>query len=158
MTGPDETTTQDPPVSPSGPIPVSHTGRWTRLTVSALVCLGLLWGTFWGQDDAFPIGPFRMYSTRQRLDGRVSWYEVRRVAADGTETLVSGSALGMRRAEIEGQRPRLVDDPELLCLVATASSPGAEIVEVRLVKRSRPLVDGRLTGETVDEVVQRCTP
>jgi hypothetical protein len=138
--------------------PLTHNGRRVRLGVALTLCAALVWGTLWGQDDDFPIGPFRMYSTRQRLDGRVSWYEVRVVTPAGEEVLLGTTRLGLRRAEVEGQQPRLIEDPELLCVLADAADADVEIVEVRLVKRSRPLQDGRPTGETIDEVRQTCTP
>lgn len=137
---------------------VSTRGRAVRTVVAVGLCGGLLWGTLAGEDDHFPIAPFRMFSTRQRLDGQVSWYEVRLVAADGTETLVEGPDIGMRRAEIEGQRALLLERPELLCAIGAAATVDVDPVEVRLVKKGRPLEDGRLTGETVEEVVQTCVP
>lgn len=140
------------------PGPLTTTGRRLRLGVAVGVCTALLAGTLWGQDDEFPVGPFRMYSTRQRLDGRVSWYEVRVVTPAGEEVMLGTTRLGLRRAEVEGQLPRLLDEPELLCLLSDAADVDFDIVEVRLVKRSRPLQDGRPTGETIDELRQTCTP
>ncbi len=137
---------------------VTTTGRRVRFGVAVGVCAALLAGTLWGQDDEFPVGPFRMYSTRQRLDGQVSWHEVRVVTSDGREVMLGTTRLGLRRAEVEGQLPRLLDQPELLCLLADAADVDFDIVEVRLVKSSRPLQDGRPTGETIDELRETCTP
>jgi hypothetical protein len=136
-----------------------RTGRIVRLGAAAALCGGLLWGSVWGQDDAFPIGPMRMYATRQRLDGRISWYQVRAVSPDGTEAFVSGAALGMRRAEVEGQVPRFLAEPQLLCTLAIAvggdvAAPGTE---VRLVKVSSQLRDGAPSGDTTEEVRATCT-
>jgi hypothetical protein len=138
---------------------ITRAGRVARLGAAAALCGGLLWGSVWGQDDAFPIGPLRMYATRQRLDGRISWYQVRAVGPDGVEQFVSGAALGMRRAEVEGQVPRVLEDPELLCVLARAvggdvAAPGTE---VRLVKVSSQLRDGRPAGDTTEEVRATCT-
>lgn len=138
--------------------PLTRRGRRLRLGTALGLCAALLAGTLWGQDDEFPVGPFRMYSTRQRLDGRVSWYEVRVVTPAGEEVMLGTTRLGLRRAEVEGQLPRLLDEPELLCLLADAADVDFDVVEVRLVKRSRPLQDGRPTGETIDELRRTCTP
>jgi hypothetical protein len=132
-------------------------GRRLRLGASVAVVALLLAGTVHGEDDDFPFGPFRMYATRQRLDGRTSWYRVEAVTAQGDSVFVPGAAYGLRRAELEGQLPRFVADPALLSELAVAHArrrpDDPALVELRLVKRSQQLADGRPAGEPVDEVV-----
>ncbi|HWC66785.1 MAG TPA: hypothetical protein VG478_01860, partial [Acidimicrobiales bacterium] len=115
-------------------------GRRLRMALAAGVVTLLLAGTFVGQDDDFPFGPFRMYATRQRLDGRTSWYRIEAVTATGEAVFVPGAAYGLRRAELEGQIPRFVADPALLGELAVAHAarrPDAPaLVEIRLVRRS----------------------
>jgi len=111
----------------------------------------------WGTDAAFPFGPFKMYSTRADPDRPVVSTRVVGMTADGDEVRLSGGEVGLRRAEFEGQLPRLEAEPELLALLAesyAAHHPGAEpLVEVRVVQRRHQLEDGRRTGEVTDSVL-----
>jgi hypothetical protein len=136
---------------------MTSVGRRVRLAASAVVVVLLLGGTVLGQDDDFPFGPFRMYATRQRLDGRTSWYRIEAVTARGDVRFVPGAAYGLRRAELEGQIPRFVADPALLGELAAAYAarrPGEpELVEIRLVRRSQPLAGGRPDGAPSDQLV-----
>lgn len=135
--------------------------RRARLAVAAVVCGLLLAGTAWGQDDHFPFGPFRMYATRQRLDGTTSWYQLEATTVEGQRIFLPGSAYGLRRAELEGQIPRIVDDPSLLGQLAVAYGrrrpDGPELVELRLVKSSQQLEDGSPVGEPEHRVVATWT-
>ncbi|WP_233496160.1 hypothetical protein [Geodermatophilus sp. TF02-6] len=141
----------------TGVLPLSSTGRRIRLAATAVVLALLLAGTVWGNDAEFPFGPFRMYSTRADPDGPVVSTSVVGVSADGAVVPLSGGEVGLRRAEFEGQLPRLVEQPELLTLLArsyAAHHPDAEpLVEVRVVQRRYQLHDGRRTGEVSDSVL-----
>lgn len=125
--------------------------------MSAGMGLALLWGSLLGLDDHFPVGPLRMYATRQRLDTTVGWYEVRVVDDSGSERTLGTRAMGLRRSEIEGQRPLLVAEPGLLCSLA-ATAGASDAVEVRLVRSSRRLEGGRPVSDVLDDVVARCRP
>jgi hypothetical protein len=141
----------------TGVLTLSPTGRRLRLAATAVVLALLLGGTVWGNDSEFPFGPFRMYSTRADPDRPVISTSVVGLTADGDQVRLSGGEVGLRRAEFEGQLPRLVDQPELLALLAesyTAQHPDAEpLVEVRVVQRRYELEDGRRTGEVSDSVL-----
>ncbi|MGY1682227.1 hypothetical protein [Geodermatophilus sp. SYSU D01176] len=140
-----------------GVLTLSPTGRRVRLAATAVVLALLLGGTVWGNDSEFPFGPFRMYSTRADPDRPVVSTRVVGVTADGDEVRLSGGEVGLRRAEFEGQLPRLVDRPELLGLLAgsyAAAHPDAEpLVAVRVVQRRYALDDGRTTGEVTESVL-----
>jgi hypothetical protein len=140
-----------------GVVPLSSRSRAVRLAASAVVLAVLLGGTLWGTDADFPFGPFRMYSTRADPDRPVVSTRVVGLTADGEEVRLSGGEVGLRRAEFEGQLPRLVEQPELLTLLAETYAdhhPDAEpLVEVQVVQRRYELVDGRQTGEATDSVV-----
>jgi len=131
--------------------------RRARLAVAAVVCGLLLAGTAWGQDDHFPFGPFRMYATRQRLDGTTSWYRLEATTVEGQRIFLPGSAYGLRRAELEGQIPRFVTDPGLLGELASAYEvrrpDGPDLAEVHLVKWRQRLEGGRPSGEPTSETV-----
>ncbi len=138
-------------------LPVSRTGRRARLAATAVVLALLLGGTIWGNDSEFPFGPFRMYSTRADPDRPVVSTRVVGLTAGGEEVRLSGGEVGLRRAEFEGQLPRLVEQPELLGLLAESYAdhhPGADpLVEVRVVQRRYDLEGGRRTGEVIDSVL-----
>ncbi|MGY1641313.1 hypothetical protein ACI782_09300 [Geodermatophilus sp. SYSU D00703] len=136
---------------------LSPAGRLVRLSATVAVLLVLLAGSVWGSDASFPFGPFKMYSTRADPDRPVVSTRVVGLTADGTEVRLSGGEVGLRRAEFEGQLPRLVDEPGLLTLLADTyveHHPDAEpLVEVRVVQRRYQLEDGRQTGEVTDSVL-----
>jgi hypothetical protein len=131
--------------------------RSARLAGAALVLALLLVGAVWGDDDAFPFGPFRMYSTRADPDAAVVSTRVVGVTAAGEEVRLSGGQVGLRRAEFEGQLDRVEAHPELLGLLAdsyAAKHPGAEeLVEVQVVQRRFELSDGQPTDAYSDTVL-----
>jgi len=113
-----------------------------RLVVAGAVLALVLAGTLWGQDDDFPVGPFRMYATAAKTTGNVRTAELWGVHEDGTRVLLEASDVGLRRAELEGQIPRFRRDPSLLRALARP-----DLVEVRLEERVRRVVDRRLQDE-----------
>ncbi|MGY1749867.1 hypothetical protein [Modestobacter sp. SYSU DS0511] len=136
---------------------LTSAGRRARLAAAAVVLALLLAGTVWGDDDAFPFGPFRMYSTRANPDTPVTSTRVVGLTPAGTEVRLSGGEVGLRRAEFEGQLPRIHRDPSLLGLLADSYAehhPDAEeLVEVQVVQRRFELSDGQRTGEVSDRVL-----
>ncbi|MGY1746406.1 hypothetical protein [Blastococcus sp. SYSU D00695] len=136
---------------------LSRASRWSRLAVTVVVLAVVMTGTVWGNDSDFPFGPFRMYSTRADPNAPVVSTRVVGVTAAGEEVRLSGGEVGLRRAEFEGQLPRMQARPELLGLLAETYAerhPDAEpLVEVHVVARRFDLVDGRRTGGYTDTVV-----
>ena len=166
MTRRDRRRSYDGPVPlPSAPdlpaeaevVRLGPTARSARLAGAAVVLTLLLVGAVWGDDDAFPFGPFRMYSTRADPDAAVVSTRVVGLTAGGEEVRLSGGQVGLRRAEFEGQLPRIEAHPELLGLLAdsyAAKHPGAEeLVEVQVVQRRFELSDGQPTDAYSDTVV-----
>lgn len=117
----------------------------------------LVAGTVAGQDDDFPFGPFRMFSTTDRLDAPVADTRLEAVDATGNRVRLSDRDTGLRRAEIEGQLDRISARPALLAAVASgyaARHPGAPpLVEVDVIVRWYELRAGRPTGSFRDETV-----
>lgn len=136
---------------------LTATGRRVRLTAVAIVLALLLAGSLWGDDDEFPFGPFRMYSTRNDPNAPVISTRVVGVTAAGEEVRLSGGQVGLRRAEFEGQVSRIKEHPELLGLLADSfadAHPAAPDLEaVQMVQRRFELVDGARTGDYTDLVV-----
>ena len=131
------------------------------MAVTALLVLLVLAGTFVGQDDDFPFGPFRMYATRDDPDGEVRSARVEAVDRAGRGRTVDERSTGLKRAEVEGQTRRFLAEPETLGLLAEAHArlrpDESPLVEVRVVERSHVLRDSRPTGEQTERVVARWT-
>jgi hypothetical protein len=131
-------------------------GRRWRGGLAALAAVLILGGTFYGDDDQFPFGPFRMFSTRTQPDGHVN-VAVLRGRLDGAPDVadLSTASFGLRRAEVEGQLGRMQEDPRLLGeLVRAREALRADLPrlsELRLVQIQYLLEDGRRIGyrETV---------
>ena len=136
---------------------LTATGRHVRSGVTLLVAALVLAGTFVGQDDDFPFGPFRMYSTRDDPDGLVRSTRVEAIDRGGRLRVVDESSTGLKRAEVEGQVQRFRAEPKLLSLLAVAHArlrpDEPRFVEVRVVERSYRLQDSRPTGEATEQVV-----
>ncbi|HVE62209.1 MAG TPA: hypothetical protein VNB94_00200 [Mycobacteriales bacterium] len=126
-------------------------------TAAAAAVLGLtLAGTAVGQDDHFPFGPFRMFSTKTPRDGIVKVSLVRAVTVDGRDVRVPMGSFGLRRAEFEGQLDRFAVDPSLLGSLVVArerAAPDApRLREVTLLKARWVLSDGRRVGYVEEPV------
>jgi hypothetical protein len=138
---------------------LSARGRAVRVAVTAIAAVLLLGGTLWGQDDHFPFGPFRMYSTAPDPDAPAPDTRVEGVDATGRTVVLTEANSGVRRAEIEGRQDGYVRDPAGLRQVAAAyadRSPGAPpLVEVRIVVHWEGIRDSRPTGTSTDEVIAR---
>lgn len=128
-----------------------------RVAVTLLAGALLLLGTLRGDDDAFPFGPFSMYSSARNLDEPVGDTRLYGIDQAGEELLLLQSLTGLRRAEIEGQLPRFTADPSLLALVAKAyerrNPEEPPLRQVQILVRWNELRDGQPTGRTWDEVV-----
>jgi hypothetical protein len=127
----------------------ARVGRWWRHAAVAAVLTLVLAGTLWGQDDAFPFGPFRMYSTRDDPNAPVVTTQIEGTTASGARVTISGTETGLRRAEVEGQLDRFVRDPELLATVAASydrTHPGSRLTRVEVVRHAYPLRGGRSDG------------
>jgi hypothetical protein len=139
------------------PLRLTAVGRRLRLTAVAVVLALMLAGSLWGDDDEFPFGPFRMYSTRNDPNAPVISTRVVGLTAAGEEVRLSGGQVGLRRAEFEGQVSRIRENPELLGLLAESfadAHPSAPDLEaVQMVQRRFELVDGARTGDYTDLVV-----
>lgn len=140
---------------------LSARGRRLRALVTLAFAALLLAGTLVGQDDDFPFGPFRMYSTRDDPDGVVRSARVEAVDARGRVLVVPDAATGLRRAEIEGQAGRFVRDPALLGQVSRAHDRlrprDPPYVQVRVVETAVQLRDSRPTGIRTQTVLATWT-
>lgn len=140
---------------------LSSRGRKARVAVTVVGVVLLLVGTFWGLDDDFPFGPFRMYSTAPGPNADAPDTRVEGVDSTGRTVVLTEANSGLRRAEIEGQQRQYVEDPGRLRQVATAyaeKSPGAPPLRtVRIVIRWEGIEHSRPTGTSRDEVIATWT-
>lgn len=132
-------------------------GRAVRVTITMIVLALVTATTLWGADDFFPFAPFKMYSFSKELDGWAGSTRVEAVNEEGERFSLLESTTGFRRAELEGQKSRFIEDPTLLEYIAQAyedTNPDKpELVTVEIIERRYQLEDGRQTGE-VTEVVE----
>ena len=140
---------------------LSTRGRAVRVAVTALGALLLLLGTLWGQDDDFPFGPFRMYSTAPDPNADAPDTRVEGVDTAGHTIVLTEANSGLRRAEIEGQQAAYVADPGRLRQVAVAyaekSPAAAPLTTVRIVIRWEGIEHSRPTGTSRDETIATWT-
>lgn len=96
--------------------------RTIRMLVTAAAVTLLLTGTAFGDDDAFPFGPFRMFSTSTPPNGDVHVLALAARLPDGgwKRMPLEADDVGITRAEAEGQAPRFHAHPELLRTLAQA--------------------------------------
>jgi|tagenome__1003787_1003787.scaffolds.fasta_scaffold18548472_1 hypothetical protein len=138
---------------------LSRRGRGIRVAAAAIGLALLLAGTLWGQDDDFPFGPFRMYSTAPGPNADAPDTRVEGVDTGGRTVVLTEANSGLRRAEIEGQEQAYVADPSRLRQVARAyadKTPGAApLTEVRIVIHWVGIEHSRPTGTSHDQVIAR---
>ncbi|MGH3738043.1 MAG: hypothetical protein ACRDT6_20890 [Micromonosporaceae bacterium] len=134
---------------------LSSAGRTVRVLVALVVIVGLIAGT-WLEDDHFPFGPFKMYSSSDPLNKPVPDTRVDFTNARGERFKANLGNSGFRRAEVEGQLPRFREDPALLRYIAQAYEKRRptrpKIVRVEIVIRWWQLEGGRATGAYTEEV------
>jgi hypothetical protein len=118
---------------------LTTTGRRVRLLATVAGLVLLLAGTFWGQDDDFPFGPFRMYSTAPDPNGAAKDTRVEGVDVTGAVVTIN-----------EANPSRLVRVAEAY---AEHTPQAPALREVRIVIRWHLVKDSRPTGTFTDEVV-----
>lgn len=135
---------------------MTRTARNARLGATALVVILLLAGTFKGDDDHFPFGPFRMYSTTNDLNGTVNAIRFRATNEAGEALEPRSQDFGLRPAEINGQVARIRRDPSLLgelAIVYERIHPGSPpLVELELRYGLHQLSNGRPIAYSEEEV------
>jgi hypothetical protein len=134
---------------------LSRTGRTIRVAVALIVTGLMIVGNQWGEDDHFPFGPFKMYSSTDPLNQPVPDTRVEAINAEGERFRLTMANTGFRRAEVEGQIPRFRTDPELLESLADAyhrrRPTRPKLVRIDIVIRWWHLDGARATGEYTEE-------
>jgi hypothetical protein len=128
---------------------------WRLAALAAVVGLAG-YGTGFGDDDMWPFAPMSQFAFRVDRDSEIRAVRVDALTTGGAEIRVSLSpaGIGMARAEIEGQLPRIVEDPSLLQNLALAQRrrhPGQpQFRRIYLREQVTTLRDGRAVGEHVE--------
>ena len=122
-------------------------GRIVRMSATLMAAALLLAGAVWGDDDHFPFGPFRMYSTANKPSGTVKVVRFEGVTEQGKTITISTASFGLRPAEVDGQRARFRADPGLLRHLVTAyekfNPDEPLLVELRLLSGEHQLRNWR---------------
>jgi hypothetical protein len=135
---------------------LSRRGATARL-VAVTGGLGiLLYGTVWGTDDMFPFGPLVQYAFSVDPNGEIRSTVIDADTDEGELVRVplSLEGVGIKRAEIEGQLTKIVDNPALLQAVADAQrernpqQPQYERLYLR--QKVTTLVDGAVGPSRVE--------
>ncbi|MFA1544091.1 hypothetical protein [Actinomadura monticuli] len=99
------------------PLRLGPRARLWRSFAGAAAVGALCYTSAYGSNDDFPLGPMTQFAFSVKDDGgAISSYWLEADTAAGTHVALSFDAVGtgMKRAEIEGQMPRIVRDPSLL--------------------------------------------
>lgn len=135
---------------------MTATGRRVRLLGTSAILLLLLAGTSKGDDDHFPFGPFRMYSTTNDLNGTVNAIVFHATDEAGERLEPRAQDFGLRPAEINGQVARIRRDPSLLRHLAATyerlQPEVAPLVELELRYGLHQLSNGRPVTYSEEEV------
>ena len=111
-----------------------------------VVVAGAIAGSVWGQDDHWPLAPFRMYSTTTPPSGSVFIPVFIGRTRAGDHVRITPADVGMRRAEVLGQIRRIRADEHDLQLYAAAYArlhPGAPaLASISLVYEIQHLRNG----------------
>ncbi len=138
------------------PTAARRRGRLVRNLLTALVFLGVITSSVWGEDDHFPFAPFRMYSTTTSPSGTVTMPHFEAVTVSGARLELETEDLGLRSAEVLGLMDRFRREPALLRRLAQthgATGPArSRLAELSLVQGIHSLRDGRPDGYS-EEIV-----
>lgn len=96
-------------------------GRLWRNAAAALGIGLIIQGTATHNDDHFPFAPMSMYAFRTDPNGAIDSYYLEADTEAGRRIKVPmRSGVGIARAELEGQLPKITADPSLLQSIAEA--------------------------------------
>ena len=130
--------------------------RWRGAVALGIVVLTLFGSTVL-TDDSWPFAPFRMFAHAVKPNGRVVKVEFRGTTESGRTLRIDASAMGLRRAEVEGQQGRggRLTGRQMADLARAWNDqhPADLLVRLELRKLGRDLVDGKPTAE-FDELIQ----
>jgi hypothetical protein len=109
-------------MSESDPVRLSGPGRLARIAFTVMLLGAIGYGSVWGRDPVFPVGPMSQYARYVPPDGTVLSTTVWADTTAGTHVPVQLNAhgVGVKRADIEAQLPAILRNPGLLATISTA--------------------------------------
>lgn len=116
------------------------------MTLTLAVLFALVVGTFWGNDEHFPFGPFRMYSTRNDPNGQISVIKLRGITMEGEAVELRSSKFGLRPAEVDGELILMSNDEPLATYLVAAYenlNQSPELAELRVIRGYHQFEGGR---------------
>lgn len=138
---------------PSGPQRLGRAGRLWRAGVTSLVLAALFYGSAWGSDDDFPLGPMTQFAFAVESDGgeiHSHWLEADTTAGTRVKLPMDAVGAGLKRAEVEGQVDLFARDPSLLQGIADAQRrlhpDRPAYTKIYVVKQIRTLRKGRVVS------------
>jgi hypothetical protein len=138
---------------PAGAHRLSRPGRLWRAAVTALALAALGYGSAYGGDDHFPMGPMTQFAFYVRSDGgeiQSHWLEADTVTGAHVKLSMGAAGAGLKRAEVEGQLGRFTREPSLLQGLADAQRrlhPGLPAyTRIYVIKQIRTLRKGRVVA------------
>lgn len=130
---------------------VSRTGLVVRGLVTLVLTAAVVLGTAIGNDTWWPFAPMSQYAFLVKNDGVINspYMEARTVDGDLVGVALSKTGLGLERAEIEGQLPLLMREPQrmqaIAILRARRQPAQPRYAEIFLRNRQTLLGSGRTT-------------
>ena len=126
---------------------------WRAVLVGAIAVL-FVGGTWKGNDDWWPFGPWRMFATSTAPTGGVAVLAIE--SHTGTDSAwqpasINLSSVGLNRAEVEGRVPQMLANPAMLGTLAATHArlrpADPRWTGVRVVRVVTVIVDRRPTGQ-----------
>jgi hypothetical protein len=137
---------------------LSPRARLVRVLLSGVVLVLLLFGTFWGEDDLFPFGPFKMYAGTSHLNDPVPLMKFEATTESGEEIEMRAAAFGLRPAEVEGQLDRVASNEALLTGMVRAYEDNhpddAALISFRVKRGIFDMEDGRPVGYSEEVIAE----
>jgi hypothetical protein len=121
-------------------------GRATRNVFASAIIVGLVLGTvLWQTDDTWPFAQMRMFPGSG--ESEISFVSIQAEFVDGKRDRLSAFEFHLKRAEVEGQMPRIRKRPALLRHLIERYNENVDadrrIVRLRLLKREAQRGDAR---------------
>lgn len=127
-------------------------GRIWRVVVLLSIAVGVTAGTLGEDDRSWPFAPMVQFAFKVDTDSEIHSVGLEGIDTEGKRVTIplGYGGIGLERAEIEGQRERIVDEPRRLQAVAVlwaAYAPDRpRLARVDLIDTVSTLRDARVVG------------
>jgi len=138
---------------------LGRVGKGVRVVVALAGIVLLVNGSVRASDDAWPFGPMSQYAGMIADDASITYTRITAQTDAGTtvDVPLNIEGAGVARAEIEARTGEIVKNPSLLQAVADGWArkhpDQPKYVKLELIRDTTTLVDGRVDGDPVPEVL-----